>query len=74
MSGFNKNVAVMQVATFSLSPALSRWEREKRSPRLGKSGADCWAVAREFQENFQRLFPLPAGEGEGERFAGAERP
>ena len=56
---------------FSLTPALSRWERENRSPRHGKSVADqskagfCSAPLK-FYELLQRLFPLPAGAGQGE--------
>ena len=51
-------------------------EREKRSPRLGESSADGCLRALELYEIVQRLFPLPAGEGqgEGERFVCIERP
>jgi hypothetical protein len=53
-------------AVFSLTPALSRWEREKRSQRLGKTAAVNCLVTREFYEISQRLFLLPAGEGQDE--------
>jgi hypothetical protein len=58
-------------AVFSLTPALSRWEREQRSPRFGKTKAGFSLSAYEFYEISQRLFLLPAGEGqdEGERRA-----
>ena len=68
--------------TFSLTPALSRWEREKRSPRFGnwladKSNAVFDSAALKFYATTRRLFPLPAGEGQGEgerreRLAGLE--
>jgi hypothetical protein len=50
----------------SLTPALSRWEREKRSLRFGKTKAEFSLSAYEFYEISQRLFLLPAGEGQDE--------
>src|SRR2546429_3496786 len=45
---------------FPLTPALSRGEREKRSPRGEISSAfDC-------SQSVRLLFPLPPGEGQGE--------
>ena len=48
-------------AVFSLTPALSRWEREKRSQRLGKTKAGFSLGTCGFYETNQRLFLLPAG-------------
>ena len=52
--------------SFSLTPALSRWEREKRSQLFG--GIDGWILLAVvlFFKIVQRLSPLPAGEGQGE--------
>ena len=50
-------------AAFSLTPALSCCEREKCSRRSGKTRAGLCLAAFEFYGNFQRLFPLPWGEG-----------
>ena len=52
--------------SLSLTPALSRWERENCFQPLGKPAAGFCLVATEFREDTQRLFPLPAGEGQGE--------
>jgi hypothetical protein len=52
--------------TLSLTPALSRWEREKRSQLFGMATAEFSTMTDEFYEHTQRLFPLPAGEGQGE--------
>ena len=54
----------MKSLLFSLTPALSRWEREPRrprrdNPRTSANPRDC-----------RTLLPLPAGEGRGE----GERP
>ena len=46
-------------APFSLTPALSRWEREKVSPR-----STCCGVP--VSRTRTACFPLPAGEGRGE--------
>ncbi|TAL07071.1 MAG: 4Fe-4S dicluster domain-containing protein [Verrucomicrobia bacterium] len=51
---------------FSLTPALSRWERENRSQVLEKSGAGVSSADSEQSTNGQSLFPLPGGEGQGE--------
>jgi hypothetical protein len=51
---------------FSLTPALSRWEREKRSQLLGVATTVNCSTAHGLYRLFQRLFPLPAGEGQGE--------
>ena len=51
---------------FTLPPALSRREREKRSPRLGKAMAANCSVACGFYKIGQRLFLLPWGEGQDE--------
>ncbi len=48
---------------FSLTPALSRWEREKRSQFPGKLTTAFWCAAHEVYQCRQRLFPLPLGEG-----------
>ncbi len=60
----------MMCVALSLTPALSRWERENCSQRLEQFIGDFRSVVSEFYESIQRLFPLPAGEGqgEGERF------
>jgi prepilin-type N-terminal cleavage/methylation domain-containing protein/prepilin-type processing-associated H-X9-DG protein len=47
-------------AVFSLTPALSRWERAKRVQRLPRK--DAPALAR----RWRWLLPFPAGEGRGE--------
>jgi hypothetical protein len=52
---------------FSLTPALSRWEREKRSLSFGELKAAFCFTTCEFYVNTQRLFPLPRGEGQVER-------
>ena len=54
----------MKSPLFSLTPALSRWEREPRrprcdNPRTSANPRDC-----------RTILPLPAGEGRGE----GERP
>ena len=51
---------------FPLTPALSLVERENRSQLFGKAMADSCAAAYAFYKNFQRLSPLPGGEGQGE--------
>ena len=51
---------------FSLTPALSRWERENRFQRLGESTTGFCSATRKFYKAVRRLFPLPAGEGKGE--------
>mgnify|MGYP001548847730 CR=1 FL=1 len=51
---------------FSLTPTLSRWERERRFQRLGKAKAGFSSQASAFYETGQRLFLLPAGEGQDE--------
>ncbi len=55
--------------TFSLTPALSRWERGSRSPLSGRTSTANRLKPDEFFGIHQRLFLLPAGEGqdEGER-------
>ncbi len=45
---------------FPLTPALSLGERENRAPRFRQSGAPRLVAARD------AVFPLPAGEGQGE--------
>ena len=51
---------------FSLTPALSRWEREKHAPRFGMATAEFGSMTDKFYDPIQQLFPLPAGEGQGE--------
>jgi hypothetical protein len=56
----------------SLTPALSRWEREKRSLRLGKTCAVSGSKNFRRAEWRQLLFPSSSGRGikcEGERLA-----
>jgi hypothetical protein len=55
---------------FPLTPALSLGERGKRPQILGKAATEFCSVAFQFYENAQRLFPLPAGEGQGEGESG----
>jgi epoxyqueuosine reductase len=52
--------------SLSLTPALSRWEREKRSLSSGESTAAFSSTGNEFYQRDQNLSPLPAGEGQGE--------
>ncbi len=51
---------------FSLTPALSRWERENRSPSHSKTSV--WIDAAHFRtdETRRKFLPLPWGEGRGE--------
>jgi hypothetical protein len=48
---------------FSLTPALSRWEREKRAQLFGRATAEFSTMTDRFCAHAQRLFRLPAGEG-----------
>src|SRR5664280_190774 len=51
---------------FPLTPALSRRERENRSPAQGKAAAGFSSTTNEFFKDGQRLSPLPAEEGQDE--------
>ena len=51
---------------FLLTPALSLGERGNRSQFSGKATAENGSVTTEIYQHSQRLFPLPAGEGQGE--------
>ena len=53
-------------ASFPLTPALSRGEREKRSQISGTTTAGSCSKSGEFSESDQRLFLLPRGEGQDE--------
>jgi hypothetical protein len=53
-------------ARFSLTPALSLGEREKRSQLFGKAIVVNGSNAAQITESEQLLFPLPEGEGQGE--------
>ena len=53
-------------AVFSLTPALSRWERGKHSPPFGETQAGFSLSALGFYQIKQRRFLLPAGEGQDE--------
>ena len=41
-------LSIVQFEMFSLTPALSRWEREDRSQRLGKFMGGFCSTAHEF--------------------------
>jgi assimilatory nitrate reductase catalytic subunit len=58
----NNSRAVLNGGTPALSPA----ERENRSQSVGEAAAGESSGALGEQKKFQRLFPLPAGEGQGE--------
>ena len=51
---------------FPLTPALSLWERENRSP--SHSNTCDWICGADIRKTrrTQSLFPLPQGEGQGE--------
>ena len=51
---------------FSLTPALSRWEREDLIQSLKQSSDWMLPNAHPGKWNTRLLFPLPAGEGQGE--------
>jgi hypothetical protein len=51
---------------FSLTPALSRWEREKLFPRSEKMPRWIREGSARISGECESLFPLPAGEGQGE--------
>jgi Cu(I)/Ag(I) efflux system membrane fusion protein len=55
----------------SLTPALSRWERENTSPSCPQTRGWICRTAARISRNVQPLFPLPAGEGLGEGAARA---
>ena len=42
------------------------WREEKHAPRFGMAMAEFSSITDKFYEPIQRLFPLPAGEGQGE--------
>jgi hypothetical protein len=54
------------VDSFPLTPALSRWEREKRSQRFGKATPGSCLYAYGLYEIDHRLFLLPWGERQDE--------
>ena len=60
------NETICLIARFSLTPALSRWERESPSPAYRVS-CDCVGGTTVLKSKTVRWpFPLPAGEGKGE--------
>jgi hypothetical protein len=61
-----KNYCLHFNRAFSLTPALSRRERENRFQSQGKSKTGFCSIFRKFYKHAQRLFPLPTGEGQGE--------
>ncbi|MFM2295050.1 MAG: Anaerobic glycerol-3-phosphate dehydrogenase subunit, partial [Verrucomicrobiota bacterium] len=70
---FNRRVVVSKQSQptspsepLSLTPALSRWEREKHSPLHGKTESANGSCDSQNSETNQLLSPLPAGEGQGE--------
>ena len=62
--------AVLVGHAFSLTPALSRWEREAVPPRHLLSGAFRPFTASAIVKRLTTILPLPAREGRGE----GERP
>jgi len=52
--------------TFSLTPALSRWERESCSPVLEKAEVGDSTRDSRTNQSGRMLSPLPQGEGQGE--------
>jgi hypothetical protein len=52
---------------FSLTPALSRWERGDHFQSIAKRATVSGSVTNRKAYNAQLLFPLPQGEGQGER-------
>jgi len=52
--------------TFSLTPALSRWERENCPPLLEKARVGASTGGSRANQSSRMLFPLPHGEGQGE--------
>ena len=59
-------VGVTESGPLSLTPALSRWERENRSPVSGEPAVDSSLEALGKTSSRRKPFPLPAGEGQGE--------
>jgi len=55
-----------QSARLSLTPALFRWERENRTQSHGTSSNGICRKHVRKQQSVRWLFPLPAGEGQGE--------
>jgi len=64
----------MRVAAkrFTLTPALSRWERENRIQSHGKTERGVYRTVDRKQTDVHLLFPLPAGEGQGEGERGVD--
>ncbi|TAK92237.1 MAG: DEAD/DEAH box helicase, partial [Verrucomicrobia bacterium] len=60
------SVQLGESGAFSLTPALSRWERENPSPRSEETESDCGSADLEQSETSEALSPLPAREGQGE--------
>ena len=67
-----KTEKLLQAAALSLTPALSRWEREKRSQLSGETMAGSGSTAGELSESERRLFLLPKGEGQDEGEDGSQ--
>jgi hypothetical protein len=65
-SGLRNSAAIWPGLAFSLTPALSRWEREQRSQLFGMATAGFSTLTGRFYKHAQRCCPLPAGEGQGE--------
>jgi len=61
-----KNYRLDFSVAFSLTPALSRWERENCLQSQGKSTTGFCSKAHKFYKYDQRLFLLPWGEGQDE--------
>ena len=67
MEAMTANINFVKLsALFPLTPALSPWERVKRSQLLSEARAGFCSTTFVIYKNVQRLFPLPEGEGRGE--------
>jgi len=58
--------SLSQFSRLSLTPALSRWERENDLAASRELGRRVWFDSRGNNVKRRQIFPLPAGEGKGE--------